>query len=133
MRIHTSEIPVKIDAPGAIVRLLPDVGTASGVLGAEHFDLAAGTDLGPLMQGLERDACPSAHWGYVLDGELTVTYLDGTTERCTTGDMVHWPAGHSVRAEQRSRFVLFSPVADHGPVFDHVLAQLDGAGPATTP
>lgn len=128
MRIHTTDIPVKIDAPGATVRLLPDVGIASGVLGAEHFDLDAGTDLGPMMKGLEGDACQSAHWGFLIEGEVIVTYSDGTTERCTGGDVIHWPAGHSVRAEQRSRFVLFSPIADHGPVFDHVLAQLATAG-----
>lgn len=125
MKIRTTDIPVKIDAPGATVRLLADVGIASGVLGAEFFDLDAGTDLGPLMVGLEGDACQSAHWGYLLEGEVTVTYSDGTTERCTAGDVVYWPPGHSVRAEQHSRFVLFSPVDDHGPVFDHVLAQLE--------
>jgi hypothetical protein len=127
MRIRPTEIPVKVDAPGATVRLLPDFGTASGTLGAEFFDLDAGTDLGPLMKGLEGDACQSAHWGYLVDGEVTVSYSDGTTERCSAGDVIYWPPGHSVRAEQPSRFVLFSPVADHGPVFDHVLDQLAAA------
>ena len=37
MRLPKEEIPVKIDAPGPIARLLPDFGIASGAIGAEYF------------------------------------------------------------------------------------------------
>ena len=124
MRLPKEDIPVKIDAPGAIARQLPDFGIASGAIGAEYFTLGAGTDLAPLLEGLDDDMCHGPHWGYVVGGDVVVSYLDGTTERCTTGDVFHWPPGHSVRVEQDAELVMFSPQAEHTAVMDHILAKL---------
>jgi hypothetical protein len=56
-----------------------------------------------------------------------VTYSGDTAdERCAAGDMFHWPAGHSVRVEEDAEIVMFSPQADHGPVLDHLNAQMTG-------
>jgi hypothetical protein len=124
MHITKNDIPVRIEVPGAVARQLPDFGHAEGVLGAEYFSLGAGTDLGPLLAGLDGDACHSPHWGYLIGGELVVSYTDGSTERCTTGDVFHWPAGHSVRAEADAELILFSPQESHGMVMDHISAKL---------
>lgn len=126
MHVPKHEIPVRIHAPGAVARQLPDFGVASGAISAEFFTFDAGTDLAPLLQGLDRDACHSPHWGYVLDGDVVITYTDRSTERCTAGDVFHWPAGHSLRVERDAALVLFSPQAEHGTVLDHVAAKLDG-------
>jgi hypothetical protein len=123
MHLSKNDIPVKVNAPGAIARQLPDFGVASGAIGAEYFTMAAGTDLAPLLQGLEGDACQSAHWGYVITGDLVVSYSDGSTEECTTGDVFHWPPGHSVRVERDAELILFSPQTEHSPVIDHIAAQ----------
>ena len=124
MRLPKHDIPVRIDAPGATARQLPDFGTASGPLGVEFFSLAAGVDIAPLLVGLEDDACQSPHWGYVIDGDLVVTYTDGADDRCSTGDVFHWPAGHSVRVENDANVILFSPQDVHGPVIDHLKAGM---------
>ncbi len=124
MHITKNDIPVKIDVPGATARQLEDFGVAQGTIGAEYFSLAAGTDLAPLLVGLDHDACQSSHWGYVISGDLTVTYTDSTTERCVTGDVFHWPAGHSVRADADAELILFSPQREHGEVIEHVRRQL---------
>jgi mannose-6-phosphate isomerase-like protein (cupin superfamily) len=124
MRIPNNELPVKIDAPGAHARHLPDFGAASGTFAAEYFTLGAGADLAPLLQGLEHDACQSAHWGFVVTGAVVVTYSDGTDERCSTGDVFYWPPGHSVRVETNAELVMFSPQVDHAPVLDHILAKM---------
>lgn len=124
MRIPKSAIPVRLEAPGAIAHQLPDFGVADGALGAEYFSLAAGTDLKPLLHGLMDDACQSPHWGYVIDGDLTVTYTHHQTERCTTGDLFYWPAGHSVRVERDAELILFSPQVEHGAVLDHIAEKL---------
>lgn len=124
MHLSKTDIPTRIDVPGAVARQLPDFGTASGALGAEYFSMAAGTDLAPLLKGLHGDACQSAHWGYVIAGRVVVSYTDGSTETCSTGDVVHWPAGHSVRVEEDAELILFSPQDAHGPVIDHIRAQL---------
>ena len=44
--------------------------------------LRKGTDLGPALAGLPGDLCPCPHWGYMLSGEVVVTYTDGRTETC---------------------------------------------------
>ncbi|CAM3622884.1 cupin domain-containing protein [Nocardioides marinus] len=128
MRIAKQDIPTKIDVPGAKVRQLPDFGTADGLIGAEHFSLDAGLDISPLLQGLPDDACQSPHWGFVVTGALVVTYTDGTVERCSTGDLFHWPAGHSVAVQEDAEVVVFSPTVAHTAVLDHMLVGL--AAPA---
>jgi hypothetical protein len=124
--MHTAkqDIPVKIDGPGAVARQLPDFGVAAGAIGAEFFTMDAGTDLAPLLEGLEGDMCHGPHWGYMLAGDVVVTYHDGTDEKCTTGDVFYWPPGHSVRVERDAEFVMFSPQAEHTAVMDHILAKL---------
>ncbi len=120
MRLPKTDIPVRIDAPGATARQLPDFGTASGTLGAEYFSLAAGADIAPLLVGLEGDACQAPHWGYLLAGRVVVTYTDGAVETCTEDDVFHWPAGHSVRVVDDAEVILFSPQDEHGLVMDHM-------------
>lgn len=124
MHIPKDQIPVKIEVPGVIARQLADFGVANGPIGAEYFTLSAGGDLAPLLVGLEGDACDSAHWGYMIAGAVTVTYSDGDVEQCTTGEVFHWPAGHSVRVDEDTEMILFSPQVEHTPVLDHILAKL---------
>jgi len=127
MRITKNDLPVKIDAPGAHARHLPNFGVASGALAAEYFTLGAGADLAPLLEGLEHDACHSAHWGFMVAGDVVVSYTDGTDERCSMGDLFYWPPGHSVRVETDAQLVMFSPQAEHAPVLDHILAKMTTA------
>ena len=126
MRISKNDIPVKIDAPGAIARQQTGFGDATdySTMGGEHFSLAAGADLAPLLKGLEGDMCQSPHWGYMIQGECTVSYGDGSQEKVITGDLFYWPPGHTIRMEKDSEFVLFSPQHEHTPVMDHVRQQM---------
>jgi hypothetical protein len=124
MRIPKEQIPVKLDVPGARARQMPDFGDASGTLGAEYFSLGAGTDIAPLLKGLHDDACQAPHWGYVISGDLVVSYTDGTSDRCVGGDVFHWPPGHSVRVEADAEVVLFSPQDEHLAVMDHMAGVL---------
>src|SRR5437870_4952344 len=93
MRIAKNEIPVKIDVPGAVARQADGFGDPSGfgTLGGEYFSLGAGTDIAPLLKGLEGDTCPAPHWGYMLCGEVVVTYTNGTQETCSENDLFYWP------------------------------------------
>jgi hypothetical protein len=124
MRIAKTDIPVRLDVPGATARQLPDFGNPGGTLGAEYFSLAAGTDLAPLFVGLPGDSCQAEHWGYVLTGHAVVSYTDGSTEHCRTGDVFYWPAGHAVRFEQDTDLIMFSPQAEHAAVLTHVHGML---------
>jgi hypothetical protein len=126
MRIAKDNVPVKIDAPGAVARQTSGFGDATGygLMGAEYFSMAAGTDIAPLLKGLDGDACHAPHWGYMLQGKVTVHYLDGAEEDVAAGDLFYWPPGHSVRVGEDAEFVLFSPHDEHTQVMDHINRKL---------
>ncbi|PLW84429.1 hypothetical protein CWI75_00370 [Kineobactrum sediminis] len=122
MRIAKDDIPVVISVPGATARQKVDFGdvTGYGKMGAEYFSFGAGTDITELLHGLENDSCQSPHWGYVVEGSITALYTDGRKETSETGDLFYWPPGHSVRAEEDTDIVMFSPQKEHGAVIDHI-------------
>jgi hypothetical protein len=126
MHIAKQDIPVRIDVPGAVTRQKTNFGdpTGYGMISGEYFSLAAGTDISPLLQGLEGDLCQSPHWGYVLQGELTVTYADGSHEVTNSGDLFYWPPGHTVKVGQDAEVILFSPQDEHSEVIDHMLKKM---------
>ena len=128
MRIAKNDVPVKIDVPGAVARQLTDFGDATGYgkIGGEYFSLAAGTDLTPLLHGLESNLCQSPHWGYLLEGEITVSFADDTQETVKQGDLFYWPPGHTVRADADAEIILFSPQHEHNQVMDHILTKVQG-------
>ena len=128
MRITKTDIPAKIDVPGALARQAVDFGDASecGSLSAEYFSLGAGTDIAPLLKGLDDDACQAPHWGFMASGEVVITYTDGEAETCVEDDLFYWRPGHSVRVVRDADVILFSPQVEHGKVMDHMLAQMAG-------
>jgi hypothetical protein len=128
VRIAKNDIPVRINAPGAIARQKVDFGDAAGygMISGEYFSLAAGADITPLLKGLEGDLCQSPHWGYLLQGEVTVTYADAKEEVVHGGDLFHWPPGHTVRVGKDAEVILFSPQHEHSEVIDHMLKKMSG-------
>ena len=128
MRIAKEDVPIRIDVPGATARQVEDFGDATGYgkIGGEYFSLGAGTDISGLLQGLEDDLCQSPHWGYIIQGKLTVRFADGHSEVPVTSDLFYWPPGHSVRAEEDTEVILFSPQHEHGHVIEHMLGKMQG-------
>lgn len=126
MRMAKQDVPTRIDVPGAKARQQINFGDAAGygMISGEYFSLAAGTDIAPLLQGLEGDLCHSPHWGYLLQGELTVTYADGTDEIVRGGDLFYWPPGHTVKVAEDAEVILFSPQHEHGQVMEHMQRKL---------
>jgi len=122
MRIAKEDVPVRINAPGAVVRVRTDFGDASryGKFGGEYFSLGAGADIAPLLEGLEGDLCQAPHWGYLIQGQITVTYADGTEESVKGGDLFYWPPGHTVKVGEDAEVILFSPQEEHGKVIEHL-------------
>ncbi|MGB8717444.1 MAG: hypothetical protein WCD66_13965 [Rhodanobacteraceae bacterium] len=128
MRIQKNDVPVRINAPGAIARQQTEFGDASGygTISGEYFSLAAGTDIAPLLQGLKDDLCQVPHWGYMLQGKLAVTYTDGEQEMVEKGDLFYWRPGHTVRVDEDAEVILFSPQHEHTHVIDHMLEKMAG-------
>jgi hypothetical protein len=130
MRIAKDHVPVKITAPGAVARLQPGFGDASryGMMSAEYFSLGAGTDIAPLLEGLDGNLCQAPHWGYLAKGALTVTYRDGSSEHVDSGDFFYWPPGHTVKVEEDAELLMFSPEHEHTQVLEHMQAKIAAAG-----
>jgi hypothetical protein len=128
MRISKHDVPIKVETEGATARQKTDFGDATGYgpIGAEHFTMAAGVDIAPLLQGLQDDLCQAPHWGHIVKGAVTVTYRDGSEEQVRAGDLFYWPPGHTVRVDEDAEFVLFSPQHEHTPVLDHLNEKLGG-------
>ncbi|KPV41869.1 hypothetical protein AN478_00240 [Thiohalorhabdus denitrificans] len=128
MHIAKEDVPVRIDAPGAIARQQTEFGdvTGYGKMGAEYFSFEAGTDITQLLHGLKDDTCQSPHWGYVVSGVITALYTDGEEETSRTGDLFYWRPGHSVRAEEDTDIVMFSPQEEHSSVMEHIRHKITG-------
>ena len=129
MRIAKSDVPARLDVPGAVARQALNFGDASGfgAMAGEYFSLKKGTDIAPLLKGLQHDLCQAPHWGYMLEGSVVVSYADGRQEGASQGDLFYWPPGHSVRVERDAEVILFSPQAEHCAVIDHMRRLLTSA------
>jgi len=130
VHIDKNKLPVKIDSPGAVARQLADFGDAGGygTISGEYFSLAAGADITPLLAGLEGDLCQAPHWGYLLEGQVTTTFADGTEETVGGGELFYWPPGHTVRVGEDAEVILFSPQAEHTAVLEHMLERMAASG-----
>jgi hypothetical protein len=128
MRISKNDIPTKIDIPGAVARQSINFGDATdyGSLAAEYFSLGAGTDIAPLLKGLDDDACHAPHWGFMMAGEVVLSYTDGSQETYVGDDLFYWPPGHSVRVVKDAEVILFSPQVEHCEVIKHMIAAMAG-------
>lgn len=126
MHINKNDIPVRIDIPGATARQKTSFGDATGFgrFAGEYFSLGAGTDIAPLLKGLENDLCQSPHWGYVIEGEVIVTFTDGASETASGGELFYWPPGHTVKVTKDAELILFSPEHEHVEVVDHLAKKL---------
>jgi hypothetical protein len=131
---RTEGVEVRADKDNMAVELdVGDVHTRGeqwGDLSVRYCDLPAGADLRPLLAGLPGDRCDCAHWGYVIDGAITIRYADGTEEVSQAGDLYYWPGGHTGWTDSGVVFAEFSPAEEIGPVLAHIGAKLAGGGPA---
>lgn len=126
MRVARDDIPVVLAVPGATARQLDGFGEMPGLgsIAGEWFSLGTGTDIAPLLQGLEHDRCGAPHWGYVISGELVLSYADQDDETVSGGDLFFWPPQHSVRVTDDAEVILFSPHDAHRAVVDHMAEKL---------
>jgi hypothetical protein len=108
-------MPIALELPVATFRV-----TEWDDMAVAFVTLSAGADAAPLLEGLQGDKCQCPHWGYMLEGAIHVTYADGTEEVCKAGEMFYWPSGHTVRVEEDTKFVEFSPRQELKHVYDHI-------------
>jgi hypothetical protein len=69
------DLPVELEAGDLLTRY-----AEFGDMAIRHASVPAGTDMGPVLQGLPGDRCPSPHWGIVLEGSIRMEHADGSKE-----------------------------------------------------
>jgi hypothetical protein len=128
MKIAKDEIDVKMQIPGAVIRVKTDFGDATGFgkISGEYFSLSAGVDTTPLFIGLEGNLCQCPHWGYVISGQITTTDAKDVQETVNTNDLFYWPAGHNVKVTEDAEIIMFSPQHEHIHVIDHMIEKTKG-------
>ena len=104
MHSTVDTLDVQIDMGETVIR-----GTEMGDLAANINTLGPGTDMTPALAGQPGGLCQVPHWGYVIDGSMTVTYADGSDEELAAGDIFHLPPGHTVRTDGGIQIADFSP------------------------
>ncbi len=125
MKINKKDIPVTMEAPGTVMRALPNYGGMTVCFN----ELPKGTDFTPLLQGLSNDSCHCPHWGYVTEGKILIKYDDGQEETVRAGEVFYWPAGHTAIVQEDVKLIDFSPSKEFDEVIAHVgkkMAELEG-------
>jgi hypothetical protein len=119
MREQLNELPIELAQGDLVTRYVE-----WNDMAVRYARLPAGTDMGPVLEGLPNDRCPSPHWGIVLEGSITLVHADGTQETTSAGEAYHWPAGHTAIAEEAVAFLEIGPVAEMGAFGEHARSKL---------
>lgn len=120
MRINKNEVPVAIESPNATMRSKAGFGEMTICFNS----LAKGTDVGPLLEGLENDSCHCPHWGYIFKGSIRVKYDNGTEEVLREGDIYYLPEGHTGVVEEDLEMLEINPTKQWREVLDHITQKM---------
>jgi hypothetical protein len=113
------ELPLEVQQGDIVTRY-----TEWGDMGVRFARVPAGTDMGPVLEGLPGDRCPSPHWGIVLEGAVRLTGADGTEEVTRAGEAYYWPAGHTARMDEATAFLEIGPADAMRQFSEHAKAKL---------
>ena len=83
------------------------------------------SDPAPLFVGLPDDHCQCPHWGYVLEGELTYRFVDGSSEVIGAGEAYYAPPGHLPLFHAGASIVEFSPTEELAATVTVIMANLE--------
>ena len=98
----------------------------AGEMTVGMFRLPSGTDMRPLVHGLEGDLCQCPHWGYMLKGTVRMHTPDGPKDY-KAGQAFYWAPGHAPEALEDVEYVDFSPTQELHAVLNHVQQQAGGS------
>ncbi|MFN7133750.1 MAG: hypothetical protein ACK4N5_16860, partial [Myxococcales bacterium] len=127
MKLSLGSLPAQLEAGGVSIRA-----TNWGELNVAHIRFPAGADATPLLEGLEGDLCPCAHWGLVLRGSIHVRYGDGEEEHVSAGEVYYWRPGHTVWVDEDYEAIEFSPSEAMSAVIAHLASKMGLPPPGAT-
>lgn len=112
---------VAMESDGLEIRL-----DEAGEMTVGLFRLPRGTDLRPLLHGLEGDLCQCPHWGYMVKGTVRMHTATGPKDY-HAGQAFYWAPGHAPEALEDVEYIDFSPTHELKTVLDHVKQQAAGS------
>lgn len=126
MQQALEDLPVILENPHGVIQQQTGFGdvTDYSEISVERMQLTAGTDITPLLEGLQDDMCPCPHWGYVMGGALNVRYTDGAEEVEEAGGLFYLPPGHTASVDEDTEVILFSPQHEHAAVLEHMAGKM---------
>lgn len=83
-------------------------------------DMPAGTDLGPMFEGLKNNSCQVPHWGIILKGSARLTYDNGKQVSLKEGDIFYMPPGHTAVVDEDLKILDFSPEKEFKSLLSHI-------------
>ncbi|HEX6246222.1 MAG TPA: hypothetical protein VFZ64_00005 [Nocardioidaceae bacterium] len=119
MKNRLEDLPVELDLGELVTRY-----AEWGAMAVRYARVPAGTDMGPVLEGLPGDRCPSDHWGIVLEGSITLVHADGTKEETVAGEAYYWPAGHTAVSQDGAAFLEIGPITPMRTFGEHAKAKL---------
>lgn len=122
MQSNVKEIPIAHEAFGEMIR-----GQDWGGMTSAYMEYPPGLDFTPLLEGLENNFCQCPHWGYLIEGQILVTYQDGTQETVRSGELYYWPDGHTILVQEAAKMVEFSPHDQMSVVLGNAVSNLQSA------
>jgi hypothetical protein len=82
------------------------------IIALEHWH--AGLDTAEMFADFPDGACQEPHWGYILKGQVTMRYTDGTSESLSAGQAYYIRPGHNAHVDEDVEIVEFTR-ADEAP------------------
>jgi len=76
------------------------------LIALEHWN--AGLDTKEMFAELPDGACQEPHWGYILQGSVTMRYTDGSSETLAAGDAYYIRPGHNAHVDEDVDLVEFT-------------------------
>ena len=76
------------------------------IVALEHWK--AGLDTGEMFADLPDGACQEPHWGYIIQGQVTMRYTDGRSEALSAGHAYYIPPGHNAHVDEDVDLVEFT-------------------------
>lgn len=89
-------------------------------------------DPAPLFAALPDGRCQCPHWGYVLEGEITLRYADHD-EVVRAGEVYYAAPGHIPLVERSAAIIELSPTEQLHATLEVVQAALAAAGAPSAP
>ena len=109
-----------IENKGAIIRMKDGWGGMAVLFNSFEPDTGSKAPEINLFEGLKDNSCQVPHWGYIVDGSLSLKYSDGKTETLKAGEVFYLRPGHVPVGDDKLTIIDFSPEKEIKALFDHM-------------